>query len=251
MANTLDDSYLPNLLPYFDPSGILLPDMNLCVECGICGTGLAINQRADQDHEAFAMLPCGHLFGYRCITRWVEQMPNCPQCRMNMVHRACGHDITINEMEGGLGFNIHRDLPAALGASQQIPSRCNACHTNRNNNNNNNREPGRHNSRRRAQRDDATYFPFLRRPQRTRDTHVPGNHSSHHQAQEDDAASILFHRNPEQYTIHPFHLLMLERRPREIPPLRQPRIPDPYPRMHGDGQRPFFIHPYANHRPAI
>ncbi|KAI0456534.1 hypothetical protein F5B21DRAFT_502428 [Xylaria acuta] len=54
MARNLEDSYVPNLLPYFNPSGEIHQDVNVSVECGICKTGLAITQPADQDHETFA-----------------------------------------------------------------------------------------------------------------------------------------------------------------------------------------------------
>ncbi|KAI1132452.1 hypothetical protein F5Y10DRAFT_293546 [Nemania abortiva] len=111
--------YAPNWLPYFAEDGQLLPDVTLSVECGICKSGLAITQAADDEHETFTILPCGHVFGHACILEWFGQQDRsrratCPQCRKSMMHVNCGHRVEVRQLSGGTGFNVHRDLQGLL-----------------------------------------------------------------------------------------------------------------------------------------
>ncbi|KAI0200341.1 hypothetical protein F4808DRAFT_460934 [Astrocystis sublimbata] len=53
MALEVEGSYLPKLLPYFQPDGSLQANVNLCAECDICKLKLAITQPADKEHESF------------------------------------------------------------------------------------------------------------------------------------------------------------------------------------------------------
>ncbi|KAI0533079.1 hypothetical protein GGR58DRAFT_522108 [Xylaria digitata] len=127
MSGTLQDNYSPNWVPYFSLEGDLHPDVNLSVECGICRTELAIINQADQYHEPFTVLPCGHAFGHKCIIEWFSRTPSCPICRRTFRHRACGHPTPLHEIQGGRAFNIHRDLPPAIHPDEELPDSCATC----------------------------------------------------------------------------------------------------------------------------
>ncbi|TGJ78249.1 hypothetical protein E0Z10_g10517 [Xylaria hypoxylon] len=135
MSGNLDDIYSPNWVPYFNPEGNLHPDVTLSVECGICRTELAITKQPDDDHESFAMLPCGHVFGYQCIIEWFSRKPSCPVCRKNFRYHGCGHLISLRDIQGGSRFNIRRDLPEAMNPGEQLPDLCFNCRASRHTNN--------------------------------------------------------------------------------------------------------------------
>ncbi|KAI1277442.1 hypothetical protein F5Y07DRAFT_362974 [Xylaria sp. FL0933] len=118
------NSFTPSWAPYFNFEGRLLPDVNLAVDCGICKTELAITKEADKDHETFTMLPCGHVFGFECLSEWFRHRPTCPCCRKQWMHR-CGHPFKFEKMQGGEDFNI-RSLPALMNV-RQLSYRCEPC----------------------------------------------------------------------------------------------------------------------------
>ncbi|KAI0555577.1 hypothetical protein F4679DRAFT_594048 [Xylaria curta] len=130
LTDFMFDSYLPSILRYFNPNGQLHQGVNLSVECTICKAGLAITQPADDDHEKFTMLPCGHIYCYNCVTQWFLHKANCPQCRKNMRHAVCGHRVAIRAMQGGPNFNIRRDLGPRLREVSHVCTKCR--HRNRN-----------------------------------------------------------------------------------------------------------------------
>jgi len=43
--------------------------------CSICLSTLCINDEA-------ATLKCGHVFHHRCIMKWLNRAPTCPNCRL-------------------------------------------------------------------------------------------------------------------------------------------------------------------------
>ncbi|KAI0413132.1 hypothetical protein F5X98DRAFT_379102 [Xylaria grammica] len=130
MSGNIQDNYSPNWVPYFTPEGNLLPGVGLSVECGICNTKLAITNQVDHHHESFAMLPCGHVFGHECVTKWLSHKPNCPICRKSFEHRICHHYADPQEIQGGADFNICRDLPPTMAVGEQLPGFCNKCYRN-------------------------------------------------------------------------------------------------------------------------
>ncbi|KAI1817764.1 hypothetical protein GGS20DRAFT_582264 [Poronia punctata] len=111
---TVDDVYLPNWVQYFSKDNKLLENVNLSAECIICGSKLAITSQVDPegDSESFTVLPCGHVFGYDCITRWFMTSPrasNCPTCRKDIYHDFCRHvKAPIRCLNGGVDFNVHK-----------------------------------------------------------------------------------------------------------------------------------------------
>ncbi|KAI3321966.1 hypothetical protein HD806DRAFT_523868 [Xylariaceae sp. AK1471] len=127
MPTNVDDTYTPNWLAHFSPNGQPLSGVNISVDCPICSTALAINQRADENHEMFTVLPCGHAFGYDCLGHWFISNNNCPTCRRQWEHRICRHPITLQPFQGSHRFNIHRDLPPVLHNNDELPGLCTHC----------------------------------------------------------------------------------------------------------------------------
>ncbi|KAI1171201.1 hypothetical protein F4777DRAFT_583136 [Nemania sp. FL0916] len=128
MGFAVEDIYAPSWFSSFDSRGRLNPGAAMKVECQICTKKLAVTKRPDSKHETFTMLPCGHVFGYKCVKHWLEQAdrPNCPQCRTKMVY-ACGCQVRPTEMRGGPSFNPHSKLPPVLlDAGGDLP-RCPRC----------------------------------------------------------------------------------------------------------------------------
>ncbi|KAI1426544.1 hypothetical protein F5Y12DRAFT_712989 [Xylaria sp. FL1777] len=125
MERSVHDSYTPNWAQYFSSEGRILPDVNLSVDCGICCRELAVTKKVDDDHESFSVLPCGHVFGFQCLSLWFCERPTCPMCRKSWWHHACGHNFKLSEFSGGKEFNIH-DLPRVIDPAE-LPGRCNYC----------------------------------------------------------------------------------------------------------------------------
>ncbi|KAK9420974.1 putative RING-type domain-containing protein [Seiridium unicorne] len=111
--NLLEENLISNLLVYFDERGVLCDDITCKVDCPICSTKLAILQAPDDDHESWCVLACcGHIYGYQCITSWIETAsePSCPQCRKPLQHRRCLHKYSAQEVTFTKNFNIHKDV---------------------------------------------------------------------------------------------------------------------------------------------
>jgi hypothetical protein len=69
--------------------------------CTICHEVLGL-PRLDGLVENAVMLPCGHIFGSLCISRWLENASthqDCPNCRRRMVYSECGHHVRPVEIE--------------------------------------------------------------------------------------------------------------------------------------------------------
>jgi hypothetical protein len=62
-------------------------------QCFICQEELG-QPRPDGETEKAYILPCSHVFGHICISRWLDSSPNhnCPTCRRSMIY-SCGHPI--------------------------------------------------------------------------------------------------------------------------------------------------------------
>ncbi|KAK7757158.1 hypothetical protein SLS62_000707 [Diatrype stigma] len=104
-AVVIDTNNFHQVLKHFDADGQLLADearTEIAIPCSICTKNLAIPCRGaditDETHEAFAVLPCGHGFGFVCLCAWLAKSqwdhrfqgqgdgrdpfrPQCPACR--------------------------------------------------------------------------------------------------------------------------------------------------------------------------
>jgi hypothetical protein len=162
----LIDNYTPNWLASFDSDGALLANVSAHVQCHICNIRyLAISHSAtlrvdgeipadkrggetneqqggrmmdvledDEEYETFAILPCGHAFGYTCIQTWfaTTARPDCPFCRKAMRHSTCGHVVDVQPIIFGDGANIHNVLVLApLLHNEELPPLCPRCTENR------------------------------------------------------------------------------------------------------------------------
>ena len=47
--------------------------------CRLCGDPITTSG----DHQ-ICTIPCGHLFGYKCLLNWFEMNPSCPICNKNI-----------------------------------------------------------------------------------------------------------------------------------------------------------------------
>ncbi|KAK7755472.1 hypothetical protein SLS62_002401 [Diatrype stigma] len=90
----VETNNIHQILEFFDDEGKLKnqPDtyyVVFAIPCGICqDRNLALTnhyktQRTRATHEAYAVLPCGHAFGYRCVHKWLYGNRSCPTCRRN------------------------------------------------------------------------------------------------------------------------------------------------------------------------
>ncbi|KAI1329600.1 hypothetical protein F5Y16DRAFT_417617 [Xylariaceae sp. FL0255] len=130
--NRLDDTLISRWLPFFTDDGQPREGVTIAVDCLICNTPLALADVADDNHEKFTILPCGHAFGYYCIKRWLREGersrtgPTCPSCRKSLRHRLCRHTASIKKLDFGAGFNIH-DFRGAIHINDRIPRNCRHC----------------------------------------------------------------------------------------------------------------------------
>jgi hypothetical protein len=96
-------------------STILSPqsDYQHAESCNICNEKLGL-PRLDGQIENATMLPCSHIFGSRCITRWLESdslHQDCPNCRRRMVYRECGHIIKPCDVSRAPKSVNEKDMP--------------------------------------------------------------------------------------------------------------------------------------------
>jgi hypothetical protein len=63
------------------------------IVCEICfESELVVSRpRSNIRDETPAILPCGHVFGHKCISEWLESHSTCPTCRLKLKHTKCGH----------------------------------------------------------------------------------------------------------------------------------------------------------------
>ena len=78
------------------------------------------------------ILPCGHLFGERCLKQHyvLTTRPRCPLCALDLQHPGCGHRIrpSITPAHGNRVGQVYLDpVPATRGEGGQLPQRCLRC----------------------------------------------------------------------------------------------------------------------------
>jgi len=97
------------------PSTTLPPQLeqSLTERCDICNETLGLPGLNGQIERA-VVLPCSHVFGSACITRWLESdsaYKNCPNCRRRMVYRGCGHFVKPCDVARAPQFVCEKDMP--------------------------------------------------------------------------------------------------------------------------------------------
>lgn len=77
----------------------------------------------NDDDSIFAILPCGHVAGSRCLRTWLRDHENCPFCRISLRHADCGHRIDLHPLTTeSLYF-----LPRTLADGGRIAENCADC----------------------------------------------------------------------------------------------------------------------------
>ncbi|KAI1266824.1 hypothetical protein F5Y18DRAFT_425374 [Xylariaceae sp. FL1019] len=123
---TLEDALVTNWGRFFHGNGTLRPRVTVALDCQICSTPLAIDHAADDGHEAYTVLLCGHAIGVRCMRRWVAENPTCPICRKRLKHPGCGH-VGLPIFEHRAGYNIHHPPFGVIGPSDGLNLLCVVC----------------------------------------------------------------------------------------------------------------------------
>lgn len=78
---------------------------------------------ANMDEQP-ALLPCGHFFGYECLSHWLKTKPQCPLCRFDLKYELCNHYVTprlIPSME------FLKGMPKTILEGGMIPDQCTTC----------------------------------------------------------------------------------------------------------------------------
>ncbi|KAK4193846.1 hypothetical protein QBC35DRAFT_7874 [Podospora australis] len=102
---------------------------NFKVTCIICQESeLTIPYRGPSrtmdDDTVPCLLPCGHMFGQKCLARHLAVNQNCPSCRLSLTHPGCGHKIRMRPLENATRF---WHLPATISNGGKIADTCDLC----------------------------------------------------------------------------------------------------------------------------
>jgi len=123
--NSVDSisSYVPRPQTTFSPISQGPP-----IICAICRESrLQICERLGKDTDTTpALLPCGHVFGYKCLKTYLSDLddnPLCPVCRLDLRYPKCGHAIEPRALDQE---NI-RPLPDTIPLGGKIPPHCRDC----------------------------------------------------------------------------------------------------------------------------
>ncbi|KAK7752768.1 Checkpoint protein hus1 [Diatrype stigma] len=132
-----------HIAAFMDEDGIDARDHpRLDLDCTICGEyKLEMPPHAsmfspdDQDAyfqvEPFAVVPCGHIFGYHCLSKWAweeitdSKPPTCPICRLKLVHPGCGHLVRIQPYN--VRASRRSQLPGTIHEGGSLNDFCEQC----------------------------------------------------------------------------------------------------------------------------
>ncbi|KAK8051559.1 hypothetical protein PG993_002944 [Apiospora rasikravindrae] len=70
-----------------------------------------------------AILPCGHIFGHRCLAKWLRTHDACPCCRLRLRRAVCGHRVEPRVVDSSSIFH----LPPTLSDGGVIGDLCRMC----------------------------------------------------------------------------------------------------------------------------
>ncbi len=125
-----------NAIEHFDNEGRLKDKdrTRFAIQCAICHThDLALlnedkDHRSRHHHETYAVLKCGHAFGYRCIHTWLLKHKTCPSCRENPLCR--NEHFVMLDMFGYAGAHEqHKEINDIRRLLQRQPD-CFTCRKN-------------------------------------------------------------------------------------------------------------------------
>ncbi|CAJ2500488.1 Uu.00g033410.m01.CDS01 [Anthostomella pinea] len=115
---TIETNNFHEVLKHFDAEGRIIDhETRFAVQCAICiERNLSLlNDRFDTKsratHEPYTVLPCGHAFGYECVSNWAlhREMPTCPLCRKAIYARA-GQRSTFKIFGAGTSEEQHEEV---------------------------------------------------------------------------------------------------------------------------------------------
>ncbi|KAK8128070.1 hypothetical protein PG984_009178 [Apiospora sp. TS-2023a] len=70
-----------------------------------------------------AILPCGHVFGHRCLSKWLRSHSACPCCRLRLRHHGCGHRVEPRVVDSSSIMH----LPRTLSDGGVVGALCRTC----------------------------------------------------------------------------------------------------------------------------
>lgn len=119
-----------SFFPYPKSSFLLECHSNLV--CEICHES-KLRFRSDRYKvcdETPALLPCGHIAGFTCLSSWIQAQVEadptnvcCPTCRMPILYEKCGHAVSPRPIVS----NSIQKLPRTIPGGGTIPDLCMSC----------------------------------------------------------------------------------------------------------------------------
>ncbi|KAI0132683.1 hypothetical protein BJ170DRAFT_614920 [Xylariales sp. AK1849] len=102
-----DTCYIPSPLITF-----LVDEVDYLV-CQICCTSkMGLHERTIKIIDTQpASLPCGHVYGYRCLIKWFRCHDVCPTCRMSLRHSGCNHKVEPHVLDMENILSVPKTIP--------------------------------------------------------------------------------------------------------------------------------------------
>ncbi|KAG6366549.1 hypothetical protein INS49_000727 [Diaporthe citri] len=116
----------PNFVPC--PKISLSVDAKKLGQCGICQESqlLLRSEKRGLDDSTLAILPCGHVAGYKCLRNWfsLNESPACPFCRTPLRYQLCNH---TSRLIRPLTRENLLSTPDTLPVGGVVPPQCVEC----------------------------------------------------------------------------------------------------------------------------
>jgi hypothetical protein len=81
-----------------------------CVICADSHLILPWPGEAVKDNDP-SLLPCGHIFGTKCLEIWLQTHDTCPTCRFRLKYELCEHSIPARRLTRENVMFIPRTIP--------------------------------------------------------------------------------------------------------------------------------------------
>jgi hypothetical protein len=95
-----------------------------CVICTESHLTLPWNHAAPKDSDP-CLLPCGHVFGTKCLELWLETQDTCPSCRFQLKYELCKHPIPARRLTRENVIFVPRTIPEGGAVGDQC-AKCRA-----------------------------------------------------------------------------------------------------------------------------